>query len=291
MQQSWTQFKRFIAVIFCIGIVFVAGYYIVLAVTPDPGHPWTGVGDGTFQVTGPTALRTFTFPNSSTTVLTSNTALTVIQGGTNRTSLTANNVILGAGTSAVGFVAPGNDDNILTSNGTTWVSQAPPTLTTWVTRPQNITAGNNNGAISSLTTRDVGLFYLPAKIVVNKATFNVSTVTTAGTIKVCVYSKDGATRLINVTSGTVVAGDNPVTVSSVTLDPGQYYVAVGCATTCNNNVAHFLTSSFGMTNDADVPSGKLKHEGTVTHTSGTCNTTLGTVTVGSSKTVMVRLDN
>ena len=46
----------------------------------------------------------------------------VAGGGTGLTTLTANNVILGNGTSAVQFVAPGASGNILTSNGTTWAS-------------------------------------------------------------------------------------------------------------------------------------------------------------------------
>lgn len=45
-------------------------------------------------------------------------------GGTGQSSLTANNVILGNGTSAVQFVAPGTTGNVLTSNGTTWTSAA-----------------------------------------------------------------------------------------------------------------------------------------------------------------------
>jgi microcystin-dependent protein len=49
-------------------------------------------------------------------------ALPVASGGTGATTLTANNVILGNGTSAVGFVAPSTSGNVLTSNGTTWVS-------------------------------------------------------------------------------------------------------------------------------------------------------------------------
>jgi hypothetical protein len=51
--------------------------------------------------------------------------LPVANGGTGATTLTANNVILGNGTSAVQFVAPGTSGNILTSNGTTWVSSTP----------------------------------------------------------------------------------------------------------------------------------------------------------------------
>lgn len=49
----------------------------------------------------------------------------VANGGTGATSLTANNVILGNGTSAVQVVAPGTNGNVLTSNGTTWQSSTP----------------------------------------------------------------------------------------------------------------------------------------------------------------------
>jgi hypothetical protein len=51
--------------------------------------------------------------------------LPVANGGTGATTLTANNVILGNGTSAVQFVAPGASGNVLVSNGTTWTSSAP----------------------------------------------------------------------------------------------------------------------------------------------------------------------
>lgn len=50
------------------------------------------------------------------------TDLAVADGGTGRSSLTANNVILGNGTSGVNFVAPGTSGNLLVSNGTTWNS-------------------------------------------------------------------------------------------------------------------------------------------------------------------------
>ena len=53
-----------------------------------------------------------------------NQIVEVAQGGTGSASLTANNVLLGNGTSAVQVVAPGSNGNVLTSNGTTWVSQA-----------------------------------------------------------------------------------------------------------------------------------------------------------------------
>jgi hypothetical protein len=49
----------------------------------------------------------------------------VDQGGTGLTTLTANNVILGNGTSTPTFVAPSTNGNVLVSNGTTWTSAAP----------------------------------------------------------------------------------------------------------------------------------------------------------------------
>jgi len=53
--------------------------------------------------------------------------LPVANGGTSLATLTANNVILGNGTSAPTFVAPSSSGNVLTSNGTTWQSTAPAT--------------------------------------------------------------------------------------------------------------------------------------------------------------------
>jgi hypothetical protein len=51
--------------------------------------------------------------------------LPVANGGTGAATLTANNVLLGNGTSALQVVAPGTTGNVLTSNGTTWTSAAP----------------------------------------------------------------------------------------------------------------------------------------------------------------------
>lgn len=56
--------------------------------------------------------------------------VTVAQGGTGGTSFTANNVLLGNGTSAFQVVAPGTAGNVLTSNGTTWASTPNSGITT-----------------------------------------------------------------------------------------------------------------------------------------------------------------
>jgi hypothetical protein len=64
------------------------------------------------------------FTNASKNLVSTGT-LGVDQGGTSLTTLTANNVILGNGTSTPLFVAPSTAGNVLTSNGTTWASTAP----------------------------------------------------------------------------------------------------------------------------------------------------------------------
>ena len=59
--------------------------------------------------------------------------LPVANGGTSATTLNAEAVVIGNATGAVKFVAPGTDGNVLTSNGTAWVSEAiviPPSVPT-----------------------------------------------------------------------------------------------------------------------------------------------------------------
>jgi hypothetical protein len=86
-------------------------------VTPLLGTPTSG------------NLANCTFPtlNQNTTGTAANVTGTVAaaNGGTGRTTLTANNVLLGNGTSEVNFVAPSTTGNVLTSNGSTWVSSTP----------------------------------------------------------------------------------------------------------------------------------------------------------------------
>jgi hypothetical protein len=102
---------------------------------------WDGVNfvrvEGTGTVTSVAATVPSIFSvsgspitSSGTLAMTySGTALPVANGGTGATSLTANNVVLGNGTSAVQVVAPGSAGNVLTSNGTTWASSAAATQT------------------------------------------------------------------------------------------------------------------------------------------------------------------
>jgi hypothetical protein len=90
--------------------------------------------------------------------------LPVANGGTGATTLTANNVLLGNGTSALQVVAPGASGNVLTSNGTTWSSTAPAAsgvpyngatqavdLGAFDLKVNGITVGRGNGNLASNT--------------------------------------------------------------------------------------------------------------------------------------------
>lgn len=74
-------------------------------------------------------LGTMSTQNASSVTITGGsitgiTDLAVADGGTGSSTLAANNVLLGNGTSALQTVAPSTSGNVLSSNGTTWASSA-----------------------------------------------------------------------------------------------------------------------------------------------------------------------
>lgn len=71
------------------------------------------------------STNTLDYAGSITSATWNGVAVAVNRGGTGSSTLTANNVLLGNGTSALQVVAPGTNGNVLTSNGTTWVSSTP----------------------------------------------------------------------------------------------------------------------------------------------------------------------
>ena len=91
--------------------------------------------------------------NNGTNVVEALKAITVGAGGTGLSTLTANNVILGNGTSAVQLVAPGTTGNVLTSNGTTWSSAAAAAggISYTAVQTANYTAANNQGVQTNTT--------------------------------------------------------------------------------------------------------------------------------------------
>ena len=76
-------------------------------------------------LSAPGAIGSVTPNTGAFTTLTASTPIGVASGGTGLNSITANSVLLGNGTGALQRISPSTTGNVLTSNGTSWVSQAP----------------------------------------------------------------------------------------------------------------------------------------------------------------------
>jgi hypothetical protein len=99
------------------------------ATTQAPGDNTTKVATTEFVTNVAGSLGTMSTQDANNVNITGGsitgiTDLAVADGGTGSSTLTANAVLLGNGTSALQTVAPGTAENVLTSNGTTWTSQA-----------------------------------------------------------------------------------------------------------------------------------------------------------------------
>ncbi len=100
------------------------------APTASSGTNTTQLATTAFVTAATSALGTMSTQNATAVAITGGTIvgitdLTVADGGTGRSTLTANAVLIGNGTSGINSVAPSTTGNILTSNGTTWTSAAP----------------------------------------------------------------------------------------------------------------------------------------------------------------------
>jgi hypothetical protein len=83
----------------------------------------------TVKVSGQTGVavpagRSYLLYNNGTDVVNALNGISPVSGGTGTNTLTAESVLIGNGAAAVKFVAPGTNGNVLTSNGSAWLSVA-----------------------------------------------------------------------------------------------------------------------------------------------------------------------
>jgi hypothetical protein len=146
--------------------------------------------------------------------------LPVANGGTGATTLTANNVLLGNGTSALQTVAPGTSGNILTSNGTTWTSATPAAGGSTLTAVASGSLSNGStvvinvdGTVSVVagTTQAVG-----TPVVFNSASSaNLAATYDAASQRVVIAYRNGGngnrgTAVVGTVSGTSISFGTPV---------------------------------------------------------------------------------
>jgi len=198
------------------------------------------VYDGTqFQLLNPNTANVSSF-SAGTTGLTPNTATTgavtlagtlaVANGGTGLATLTANNVILGNGTSAPSFVAPSTTGNVLTSDGTTWTSAANNKLTSMTAQATTSGASKDFTSIPSWAKRITVIF----SGVSISSTANILVQIGSGSVSTTGYSSTGVTagasgNGVSSTAGFVIWSNNASQVlhgtMTISLITGTTYVA------------------------------------------------------------------
>ena len=157
----------------------------------------TGV-TGTLPIAnGGTGTTSTTFTNLTTNVT---GTLPVANGGTGAATLTANNVLLGNGTSAVQFVAPGTTGNVLSSDGTTWVSTAPASGVRSGISYVDLTTGTTNVTLTSSSNQ---LQYVSADQEGCSITLPDMTTLSTGTGYFYFYNSSSFAIAIKDTGGTV----------------------------------------------------------------------------------------
>lgn len=173
----------------------------------------------------------------------------------------------------------------------TWATvSGSPTSTMLVPKLELIVTGNVDQAFSTNTKMFVGLIDVNSSITANRVTFNVGSVATAGTVKVALFSQDGATQVFSVTTASISgSGIVSTALSAVSIPAGQYYVACVSVGTTSVQITCFNTASFNL----NSTSGKALVEGFLTVTAGTVPATITPTAISSqqSNTPIVRFDN
>jgi len=175
--------------------------------------------------------------------LTLSNALSAANGGTGRTSLTANAVLIGNGTGAVAFVSPGVSGNVLTSNGSAWVAGAAPasgvSAVGTIATSSNVKGATISGTSITLTPADAtngGIVTSGAQTFAGTKTF--SNVNISG-------------NLVGSTVNSSLSGFN----ASLIAVNADFTISAANATTYNGKVLVCSGNTFTITFDSTVPVG------------------------------------
>jgi hypothetical protein len=151
------------------------------ALTQIIASTYGGTGNGFTKFSGATtAEKTYSLPDVTTTILTTNAAVTIGQGGTGQTTAgaafnalspitTTGDLIIGNGANSATRLAIGANNYVLTSNGTTatWAvaSGSGATISNDTTTATNVYptfAAATSGSLATIYTGDTKLLYKPS---------------------------------------------------------------------------------------------------------------------------------
>lgn len=162
-----------------------------------------------------------------------------------------------------------------------------------VLRPPYPSAATGVLGLSSNTTAQAAAEVLDVPITVTELSVEVTAVGASGTIGIAIFSNDGQTRHINVTSGTISGtGRVSIAVPSVSLKAGVYYVVAHPNSTANITLRRWDDSTQGPANFA-ASSGLNEVGGTMTITASTMPSTFDPdagITFAADRALMVRFN-
>lgn len=225
--------------------------------------------------------------------------LPVANGGRGTTTAACAGCLLSGNGSVFGAVTAGTNGQALIASSTAQfgVSYATfpntPTGTVVVSEPLSAHDATSTFSLSVNTTQVLGLFRNPFQISVENLTFNVESVSAAGTADVCIYDAAGSGKIIETTTPTIsAAGIVTATTSATILPPGNYYFTMIPNGTTNVAVTAFETVG-KWSRPLVGPSGEPDLMGTLAgQTAGTCTTTFNPAALTDDQrgAIMHRLD-
>lgn len=168
-------------------------------------------------------------------------------------------------------------------------------MTSFLPMPMTPSVAVGTRVINNDVDAWVWTFFLPFAITVNKITLNVTAVAVAGTVKVGIFSEDGQTREISVTSGSISGtGLVTISVSAVTLGAGvhKFCIVRGASTNVTFSAWIDLATVENLTNVSSEP----LYNGQLTVTANTMPSTVELAASGTYQdvddgSVIFRLDN
>jgi hypothetical protein len=191
----------------------------------------------------------------------------------------------------------GNSSQFLDGSGNFSTPSSATTMLTHFPRPvQTVTVSGGNQlndlTFSGSSTAYGGMVSFNAGITVNKITFRSGGAhTTNGTIKIVLYSEDGQTKLIDVSSPTISAAgtEYTATVSAVSVPAGNYYLFIVPQSTIDSRIRVYETNASNLNTVTSEP----VMEGTIAVTAGAVPSTItpGSITSASRATAYMRFDN
>lgn len=211
-----------------------------------------------------TSLANLATVGTITTGVWNGTIIDVPHGGTGLATLTANNVILGNGTSTPTFVAPGTTGNGLVSNGTTWTSA--PILASTPTSEIWLWAQNGYGSTNIMVRRWTNIGKnAGSDLTLTQSSVNgdLITINTAGVYAIS-YSDDctgnmDAGIVLNGTQGTIpiYTLTSPQTIIAIGSNHGGGY-AVTASCTLHLSVNDFIWAQNDGGAASAFPTGSLR---------------------------------